>query len=431
MKKRNGFTLIELLAVVVILAVIALISTPLIINIINDAKEGAFQNTAYGIAQAAEYEFMQSSLNGEMKGDLLFVYNNSELTTDGEEVTLDYKGERPKDGVIIVNNEGKTFITVHNGQYCATKDYDTVDVIVEKKNKEDCLNSARIEIQTVMENQVKQILTTIGSNIDNNPQFDPETVNETNINNLLNLPVINYESLKITMKDDEPTISLIGKNNFENLSAIGTVENVQIYDKLYLWYDFTSKTNSDPTKATASDLSGQNNNGTLIDFDYTSSSGWLTDSVNFDGTNDAIAIPWKPGDNYTISIWFYKSAFGSDSYETLVGGPSGFELEAKPSSNNVAEIQLYSWGGYRIPYLFNQWNHVVFVRTPKNTKLYLNGVLKQVGLAGALPQGQYFLGAWSVSGSQNYKGKINDVVICNSAWSEAEVLKKYDRGINL
>ena len=39
MKKRNGFTLIELLAVIVILAVIALIATPIIMNIIDDSKK--------------------------------------------------------------------------------------------------------------------------------------------------------------------------------------------------------------------------------------------------------------------------------------------------------------------------------------------------------------------------------------------------------
>ena len=37
--KKNGFTLIELLAVIVILAIIALIATPIILGIINDARE--------------------------------------------------------------------------------------------------------------------------------------------------------------------------------------------------------------------------------------------------------------------------------------------------------------------------------------------------------------------------------------------------------
>ena len=38
---KKGFTLIELLAVIVILAIIALIATPIILGIINDAKDSA------------------------------------------------------------------------------------------------------------------------------------------------------------------------------------------------------------------------------------------------------------------------------------------------------------------------------------------------------------------------------------------------------
>ena len=48
MRKRNkGFTLVELLAVIVILALIALIATPIILNVINDAKKQAAKDSAY------------------------------------------------------------------------------------------------------------------------------------------------------------------------------------------------------------------------------------------------------------------------------------------------------------------------------------------------------------------------------------------------
>ena len=43
---NKGFTLIELLAVIVILAIIALIATPIILNIINDARDSAKERTA-------------------------------------------------------------------------------------------------------------------------------------------------------------------------------------------------------------------------------------------------------------------------------------------------------------------------------------------------------------------------------------------------
>ena len=54
MKNKNGFTLIELLEVSVILAVIALIATPLIMGTITKAKRNAMKDTAYGILKAGE-----------------------------------------------------------------------------------------------------------------------------------------------------------------------------------------------------------------------------------------------------------------------------------------------------------------------------------------------------------------------------------------
>ena len=54
MNKSKGFTLIELLAVIVILAVIALIATPLIMGTITKAKRNSMKDTAYGILKAGE-----------------------------------------------------------------------------------------------------------------------------------------------------------------------------------------------------------------------------------------------------------------------------------------------------------------------------------------------------------------------------------------
>ena len=56
MKNTKGFTLIELLAVIVILAVIALIATPMVLDTINDAKKGAVQSSAYNVISAVENE---------------------------------------------------------------------------------------------------------------------------------------------------------------------------------------------------------------------------------------------------------------------------------------------------------------------------------------------------------------------------------------
>ena len=51
-KNTKGFTLIELLAVIVILAIIALIATPIVLNLIKTARRGAAARSAEGIRSA-------------------------------------------------------------------------------------------------------------------------------------------------------------------------------------------------------------------------------------------------------------------------------------------------------------------------------------------------------------------------------------------
>ena len=58
--KNKAFTLIELLAVIVILAIIALIATPIILGIIKDARENAKKRSAELVYTGVEYAYTQS-----------------------------------------------------------------------------------------------------------------------------------------------------------------------------------------------------------------------------------------------------------------------------------------------------------------------------------------------------------------------------------
>ena len=84
MKKKQGFTLIELLAVIVILAVIALIATPLIMGTITKAKKNAFKDTAFGILKAAENYVAEKMLEED-------VYSGEEIILPDSR-RLKYKG---------------------------------------------------------------------------------------------------------------------------------------------------------------------------------------------------------------------------------------------------------------------------------------------------------------------------------------------------
>ena len=57
---KNGFTLIELLAVLVILAIIAIITVPIVLNIINDAKESSLLRSAEFYLDAVEYTIVDA-----------------------------------------------------------------------------------------------------------------------------------------------------------------------------------------------------------------------------------------------------------------------------------------------------------------------------------------------------------------------------------
>nr|MBP3259008.1 prepilin-type N-terminal cleavage/methylation domain-containing protein [Bacilli bacterium] len=70
---KKGFTLIELLAVIVILAIIALIVTPVVSNIISSAKKAANARSVEGHVKNIEYAIIQKAFE-EGTGDL-GIYN--------------------------------------------------------------------------------------------------------------------------------------------------------------------------------------------------------------------------------------------------------------------------------------------------------------------------------------------------------------------
>ena len=65
MKNNKGFTLIELLAVIVILAIIALIATPIVLNIIEKARKSAAEDSVYGSIKAIELAYTEKMLDTE------------------------------------------------------------------------------------------------------------------------------------------------------------------------------------------------------------------------------------------------------------------------------------------------------------------------------------------------------------------------------
>jgi len=105
---KKGFTLIELLAVIVILAIIMLIATPIILNVVEDARQGAARSSAMGYVNAIEKDMMASKLN-----DPEFVMDTT--ITDPDIISI--RGQAPDSVTLDVSNGLVTGGTIQFGKY--------------------------------------------------------------------------------------------------------------------------------------------------------------------------------------------------------------------------------------------------------------------------------------------------------------------------
>lgn len=185
---------------------------------------------------------------------------------------------------------------------------------------------------------------------------------------------------------------------------------------------------------TESDSSGLSNNGTKIgglSISASPQSIRYDNCYTFDGNTGCIQIPnlatMCPSGEFTMNCWIYHDdTWSSKTYETIFGGPGGFELEAKNSSTNSPVLRAYSWGGGTATYELNKWNMITMTRNASETKFYINGELKITGSAGTIPSGNYFIGAWNTSSQQNYKGKISDFRLYATVLSVEDIKRLYD-----
>ncbi len=117
MKRNNkkGFTLIELLAVIVILGIIALIATPIVINVIEKAKEESYKRSVEFAIDAAELYLVENGL--------------SEIPEGGIDVkSLKLKNNNFESGK-IVNKDGQVVAqNLSNGEYCASGEKGSIEV---------------------------------------------------------------------------------------------------------------------------------------------------------------------------------------------------------------------------------------------------------------------------------------------------------------
>lgn len=118
---KKGFTLIELLAVIIILAIIALISTPIVLNVVDSAKKSADKSTAYALLDAAKLyksEALFDSSKQNKIDNLLNIFDDVVLLN------------KPKTGELYISNVGAMAVSVILRDNCYIKKFTDKDIYV-------------------------------------------------------------------------------------------------------------------------------------------------------------------------------------------------------------------------------------------------------------------------------------------------------------
>lgn len=130
---KKAFTLIEVLAVIVILSVIALITAPIVFDVVDDSRMNSFTRSVEQMRNVIDMDYNEYARSGKVE----YKYENNSLVCvgcdDGEDLTLDFTGEVEGASGTFINENGKITLTVENSKYKATDDGSGEVVTVKKQ----------------------------------------------------------------------------------------------------------------------------------------------------------------------------------------------------------------------------------------------------------------------------------------------------------
>lgn len=129
--RKSGFTLVEMLATVIILSLIALITIPQIMKVLNNSQKDSFMDSATGLLESAEL------YNSEHAGEKTHL----NLGIEEELRKLKFKGTPPIGGSLKINENGDMSLAMYNKKWCAVKNIfdNSVEVTsIQQNNYDSC-----------------------------------------------------------------------------------------------------------------------------------------------------------------------------------------------------------------------------------------------------------------------------------------------------
>ena len=296
---KKGFTLVELLAVIVILAVLALIATPVVLSIIDDAKESAMLRSAEMYLSGVENAVMRENMNsgGNFRPNECTITNGN-MTCSGTEVEVEVDGEVPSTGSITFENGKITEVTLN---------YESGTIVKDSSGK-------------LVYNQDNKGNSTLATQYIINLYNDGSKINTVNIGGDTTKPQVHLNSTQGIMLDNNGEYRYYGANPNNYISFNGelwriiNVANVKSNKEdtigsqrlriikgepigYHSWDADTDNTNSNNNNWETSTL-----NATLNGIYYNGTSGtcYMKDSVNENGFHDGTKTTCDYSENGTI-----------------------------------------------------------------------------------------------------------------------------------
>ena len=125
--KNYGFTLFEFLAFLFLLVIITVIGIPFVIEKIDDYQKSSLIKMANKITKEVEKRY-----SGEKR---IYTYKDKKETSIEK---LNYKGFKPQNGMIIVNDNGEISLAFHQGKYCVEKKHKETKLTLSTKSIMEC-----------------------------------------------------------------------------------------------------------------------------------------------------------------------------------------------------------------------------------------------------------------------------------------------------
>ena len=214
-----------------------------------------------------------------------------------------------------------------------------------------------------------------------------------------------------------------------------------VTDGLKLWLDASNPASYPGSGTTWYDLSGNGNNGTMVNGVTP-----LSNAMQFDGVNDTVSIVNNKyiyyNQPFTLSAWVNLFAFSS-AYPTIFSLNSDGNGYLVCLSNNNSYLGLY-FGAASVfsrfktntptSYFLNKWVQITITydginpNSVNSFKAYIDNVNTTFNGGGKTSNTNINLIGWrsDYAAASRFKGQINDTAIYNRALTPEEVLQNFN-----